>query len=111
MPAAAAEMVGIDFQRLAAIVDRLLEMAQAKLGDRPLVPNLGQPRRLADQGRGIAQGDGEFVRPIQHHQAGQLLPLGRRADPHQTERIAVSAISRTPRSASLSARPRTGLDS
>ena len=51
-----AEMVGIDFQRLDAVVNRLGEPAQAEQGQGPLVPGLGQRRGFGDQPGGFVDG-------------------------------------------------------
>ena len=99
------EMIGIDLQRLVAVADRFDQPAQREVGDRPLMPGLGEPRAPFDQLGGANDGFLEFLGGPSRNISANSWRSGSSPIRVQTERMPFSANVRTVRSSSKSDRP------
>ena len=106
------EMIRIDFEGLMAVADRFDESAQGDVGDGPLMPGFGEPRRPLDQLGGPADG---VVRAVCAALSRMIAPSSWRSASFparaQMVRMPFSARVRTVRSSSSKAQPRVWLAS
>ena len=104
------EVIRIDFQRLMAIANCRFVLTQVIVGDAALAPGLGDPGRLVDQFGGQPGGFRvpALVVELEDRHGAFRGAAGRTR--HHSSRMPLSAIVRTPRSRSTSARPSTAFD-
>ena len=105
------EVIGVDLQRLVAVADRIVIVAQGVMGISPLIPGLGKGRHAFDQVAGRAQDLVELPRGVEADDRVELRRSFSLAARVHTWRMLFSARIRTVRSSSSKAAPSVGLDS
>ena len=105
------EVIRVDFERLVAVANRRIVLAQVIVGRAALAPGFGDPGRAVDQLGGQSRGfacaaAGRSGRRLR----GAFPAAGGVPTRHHNSRMPLSAMVRTPRSRSTSARPSTAFD-